>query len=213
MNSRGWSATHEKQARMRGEATSLVYARGAYTRIPVCVCMCVHVACMSMLGSYVACVRGRARTIPSDKCKRDLVARVPVADEVFGRGRGWHLLHRINEGVMDRETRKNHPDEVFRIQFDLEEKREGGGGEKGKQDHRSRGFSFASFPRRLIVLWERNEVVVWYLEEWFFFCFSLSLFFNVDLNEFIRASDYEWWIDAVFNIRFDPLNYSGTWFP
>lgn len=30
---------------------------------------------------------------------------------------------------MDRETRKNHPDEVFRIQFDLEEKREG----KGKQ--------------------------------------------------------------------------------
>lgn len=25
----------------------------------------------------------------------------------------------------------------------------------------------------------------------FFFCFSLSLFFNVDLNEFIRASDYE----------------------
>lgn len=29
---------------------------------------------------------------------------------------------------MDRETRKNHPDEVFRIQFDLEEKREGGGG-------------------------------------------------------------------------------------
>lgn len=27
---------------------------------------------------------------------------------------------------MDRETRKNHPDEVFRIQFDLGREREGG---------------------------------------------------------------------------------------
>lgn len=147
---------------------------------------------------------GEHEPSPSDKCKRDLVARVPVADEVFGRGRGWHLLHRINEGVMDRETRKNHPDEVFRIQFDLEEKREG----REVEDHRSRGFSFASFPRRLIVFMRTGWSRIWR-----FFFFSLSLFSNVDLNELIRASDYEWWIDSVFNIRFDPLNYSATWFP
>lgn len=108
---------------------------------------------------------GEHEPSPSDKCKRDLVARVPVADEVFGRGRGWHLLHRINEGVMDRETRKNHPDEVFRIQFDLEEKREGKGKQRiiGAED-----FHLHRFLDDWSCLWERDEVV---FGGFFFFLF------------------------------------------
>lgn len=95
---------------------------------------------------------------------------------------------------MDRETRKNHPDEVFRIQFDLEEKRErgGGGGRKGEAGSSEQRIfiCIVSSTTDRVMRTERSRGLV-FGGVVFFFCFSLSLFFNVDLNEFIRASDYE----------------------
>lgn len=61
---------------------------------------------------------------------------------------------------MDRETRKNHPDEVFRIQFDEGEKGKGKEAGSSVEDFHSHRFL-----RRLIVPFTRTERSrVWYLK-------------------------------------------------